>query len=41
VGLLTAIKDFRKGCYQLEWEHKRWGLGFGGEKGTKWVSILL
>ncbi len=23
VGILTQIKDFRKGCYQLEWEHKR------------------
>lgn len=25
VDILTAIKDFKKGIYQLEWEHKRCG----------------
>ena len=24
VEVMTAIKDFKKGIYQLEWEHKRW-----------------
>ncbi|KAJ9513910.1 hypothetical protein QJQ45_020990 [Haematococcus lacustris] len=23
VGILQAIKEFRKGCHQLDWEHKR------------------
>jgi hypothetical protein len=23
VEVMTAIKDFKKGIYQLEWEHKR------------------
>ena len=23
VDILTAIKDFKKGIYQLEWEHRR------------------
>lgn len=24
VEIITAMKDFKKGIYQLEWEHKRY-----------------
>jgi hypothetical protein len=27
--IMTAIKDFQKFIYQLDWEHKRWVLGCG------------